>query len=80
MDDPAGWRYEPEANCGTLHSVSGQLWIPFEQGRYQDYYDTFAAAVRTGSAPPVTAAEGARTLAELDAARQSAMENRSITL
>lgn len=80
VDNPARWGYEPEANWGTLHTASGRLRIPSEQGRYHDYYEAFAAAVRAGSAPPVTAAEGARTLAVLDAARQSAAENRSITL
>lgn len=80
VDDPAVWGYEPEAHWGTLHSAAGQLRIPSEQGRYHDYYEAFAIAVRTGSAPPVTAAEGARTLAVLDAAQQSAAESRSIAL
>jgi hypothetical protein len=38
------------------------------------------AAIRNGAASPVTADEGARTLAVLDAARRSAAENRSIIL
>lgn len=37
-------------------------------------------AVKMGGEPPVTAAIGARTLAVLDAARQSALEGRSVTL
>jgi predicted dehydrogenase len=37
-------------------------------------------SVKTGGEPPVTALVGARTLAVLDAARQSALEGRSITL
>jgi hypothetical protein len=36
--------------------------------------------VRTGVAPPVTATQGARTLAVLDAARLSAQENRTVRL
>ena len=36
--------------------------------------------MKTGGEPPVTAAIGARTLAVLDAARQSALEGRSITV
>jgi len=80
VDDLKGWGREPEANWGTLYSASDRALIPSEQGRYHDYYEAFATAVRTGVAPPVTAAEGARTLAVLDAARQSAAENRSITL
>ena len=54
--------------------------IPSEQGRYHDYYEAFADAVKTGGEPPVTAVVGALTLAVLDAARQSALEGRSITL
>ncbi|OZA08440.1 MAG: dehydrogenase, partial [Rhodobacterales bacterium 17-64-5] len=80
VDDPDGWGREPEANWGTLYSASGRMRIPSEQGRYHDYYEAFATAVLTGTAPPVTAAEGARTLAVLDAARNSAAENRSIAL
>jgi predicted dehydrogenase len=80
VDDPDGWGREPEANWGTLYSASGRMRIPAEQGRYHDYYEAFATAVLTGTAPPVTAAEGARTLAVLDAARNSAAENRSIPL
>lgn len=79
-DDLAAWGYEPEANWGTLYSSAGAERIPSEQGRYHDYYEAFETAVRTGTAPPVTAEEGARTLAVLDAARLSAEEGRSISL
>lgn len=79
-DDPAGWGYEPEANWGTLYTEAGAERVPSEQGRYHDYYEAFETAVRTGGAPPVTAAEGGRTLAILDAARQSADEGRSVRM
>jgi predicted dehydrogenase len=79
-DDLAAWGYEPKANWGTLHTARGAEVIPAEQGRYHDYYEAFAKAVRDGTLPPVTAEQGARTLAVLDAARQSALEGRSITL
>lgn len=79
-DDPVAWGYEPEANWGTLHTASGTARVPSEQGRYHDYYATFAQAVRDGTPPPVTAETGARTLAILDAARQGADEGRSIAL
>lgn len=79
-DDLAAWGFEPEANWGTLHSEAGATLVPSEQGRYHDYYVAFETAVRTGSRPPVTAEEGARTLAVLDAARQSAAEGQSIRL
>ena len=79
-DDPSDWGYEPAPNWGTLYTASGAERVPSEQGRYQDYYEAFAKAVRDGTPPPVTAESGARTLAVLDAARQSAAEGRSITL
>lgn len=80
VNDPAGWGYEPKANWGTLFSSDGQLIVPSEQGRYHDYYIAFAKAVRDGVPPPVTAVQGAKTIAVLDAARQSATEGRSITV
>lgn len=80
VNDLAGWGYEPRAHWGTLHTQSGAVAVPSEQGRYHDYYEAFEQAVRTGTAPPVTAAEGARTLAVLDAARQSAADGRSVQL
>lgn len=80
VDDLAAWGYEPEANWGTLFASGGPQTVPSEQGRYHDYYSAFAKAVRDGTPPPVTGETGARTLAVLDAARQSAAESRSITL
>jgi predicted dehydrogenase len=80
VQDLKSWGYEPEANWGTLYTKAGQERIPSAQGRYHDYYEAFAEAVRTKSAPPVTAEMGASTLAVLDAARQSAEESRSIAL
>jgi predicted dehydrogenase len=80
IDDLAGWGYEPKENWGILATENGRKVIPSEQGRYHDYYEAFAEAVKTGGEPPVTAKVGARTLAVLDAARQSALEGRSITL
>lgn len=79
-DDPAGWGFEPKANWGTLHTEVGAVRVPSEQGRYHDYYAAFARAVADGTAPPVTAEDGIRTLAVLDAARQSATEGRSIKI
>ena len=80
VDDLAGWGCEPKENWGILATENGQKVIPSEQGRYHDYYEAFAEAVKTGGEPPVTAVVGARTLAVLDAARQSALEGRSVTL
>lgn len=78
--DPENWGFEPESNWGVLRTSDGARQVPSEQGRYHDYYDAFAAAVREGSEPPVTAKQGARTLAVLDAARESATSGRSVSL
>lgn len=80
VDDLAAWGYEPEANWGTLYSATGAEVVPSEQGRYHDYYAAFAEAVREGTPPPVTAEVGTRTLAILDAARESAGSGRSVSL
>ena len=78
--DPAAWGYEPESAWGTLHSAPGATRVPARQGSYVDYYTRFADAVRTGSAPPVTAAEAIEVLEVLDAARVSAGSGRSVDL
>ncbi|WP_424930730.1 Gfo/Idh/MocA family protein [Amaricoccus tamworthensis] len=79
-DDLASWGFEPRANWGTLFTAAGPVTVPSEQGRYHDFYEAFALSVATGTPPPVTAETGARTLAVLDAARQSADERQRILL
>ena len=80
VHDMAGWGFEPESHWGVLHTEAGAERVPSEQGRYHDYYDAFAKAVRDGGEPPVTTAEAIATLAVLDAARRSAAEGRSIEI
>lgn len=77
-DDLSAWGYERPDHWGVLRTSAGEESIPSEQGRYHDYYEGFARAVRTGSPPPATAEEAIRTLDVLDAARKSALEGRSI--
>lgn len=79
-DDLVAWGYEPETSWGTLRTAAGAERIPAEQGRYHDYYEAFAEAVTCGGPAPVTAEQGARTLAVLDAARQSAAEGRVVAV
>lgn len=79
IDDPEGWGHEPEANWGWLRTRDGvDKRVPSEQGRYHDYYEAFAEAVRTGGTPPVTAEDAIATLAVLDAARASAEQGRTV--
>ncbi len=80
VDDPAGWGCEARRDWGILRTAAGEEPVPSEQGRYHDYYVAFARSVRDGTPPPVTAEEGIRTLAILDAARTSARVGRSVEL
>ena len=77
-DDLAGWGFEGRDRWGILRTASGEEKVPSEQGRYHDYYEAFARAGHDGSPAPVTAEEGIRTLAVLDAARLSAAELRTV--
>lgn len=79
-DDLAGWGFEPEAAWGTLRSAAGDEKVPSEQGGYHRYYEAFAQAVREGTEPPVSAEMGIATLAVLDAAQESAAEQRVVRL
>jgi predicted dehydrogenase len=78
-DDLAGWGFEKPEFWGTLRTAAGPERIASEQGRYHDFYEAFAKAVRDGGPPPVTAEEAIRTLVVLDAARLSGAENRVVT-
>jgi predicted dehydrogenase len=80
VDDPEGWGHEPESAWGTLRTADGVRRVPSEQGSWVRYYELFAEAVRTGGAPPVTAAEAVETLRVLDAARLSAGSGRVISV
>ena len=80
IDDLKGWGYEPESNWATLYTKTGAEKIPSEQGRYHDYYEAFADAVKDSTPPPVTAEMGTAVLAFLDAARQSVEEQRSVAV
>ena len=80
VDDLAAWGVEPETAWGTLKTANGADVIPSEQGRYHDYYAAFARAIADGTPPPVTAEQAAKTIAVLDAARQSASSGLTVTL
>ncbi|MBY6686149.1 Gfo/Idh/MocA family oxidoreductase [Rhodococcus sp. BP-149] len=79
-DDTANWGYEAPERWGTLRTSAGVEAIPSLQGAYQDYYSTFAAAVKGEGTQPVPATEALDTIAILTAARESASSGRAITL
>ena len=72
VDDLGSWGYEVAERWGTLSTADGTRRVPSAQGRYADYYTSFAAAVAGVGPQPVPAAEAVATLAVLDAARLSA--------
>ena len=71
-------RSEVSERWGTLSTADGTRVVPSAQGRYADYYTSFAAAVAGVGPQPVPAADAVATLAVLDAARLSA--DRGVTV
>ncbi len=80
VHEPDSWGYEDPARWGVLSTAAGEERIPSAQGRWQDLYTRFAAAIRGQGEPPVPASEAVRTLEVLDAARQSAVRGESVRL
>ncbi|OII67959.1 Gfo/Idh/MocA family oxidoreductase, partial [Streptomyces sp. CC77] len=80
------WGVEPQELWGRLGagvspaSGDGGRPVPTLPGAYPAYYAAVAAALRDGTAPPVTAAEAADALDVLEAARRSAREGVAVDL
>ena len=79
-DDPERWGYEEPEHWGTLATATGETRVPSAQGRWQDLYTQFAAAIRGDGEQPVPAAEAIGTLDVLDAARRSALDGGAVQL
>lgn len=79
-DEGERWGYEAQERWGVLRTAAGERRVPSERGAYQDFYSAFARAVAGEGPMPVTGADAVRTLEVLDAARQSAQQERSIDL
>lgn len=77
LDD---WGFEDPARLGVLHTAAGRETVPSVQGRYDEYYRRFAAAVDHGAPQPVPASKGIAVLEVLDAARRSADDGVMIRL
>lgn len=54
------WGYEDPQRWGTLTTEEGERLVPGVQGRYQAFYEQFAAAIRGQDDSPVPAAQGDR--------------------
>jgi predicted dehydrogenase len=76
----AEWGTEPESAWGLLGAGEDVRRVPTVPGDYPAYYAAVAAALREGTAPPVTAREAADALAVLEAAAVSAREGRTVRL
>jgi predicted dehydrogenase len=78
------WGEEPESAWGTLgagvSSCGDGERVATKPGDYPAYYAGIAAALRDGTAPPVTAREVVAALEVIEAARRSAAERRTVTL
>jgi predicted dehydrogenase len=76
----AAWSDPDDEHRGWL--VRGEEAEPVRRaaGDWADYYRGVRDALRGGSAPPVTAAEGVAVVEVLDAARRSARENTVVAL
>ena len=79
-DGGDGWGREPETAWGTLSRGDRMTRVPSERGRWDLFYEQFAAAVRGAGSVPVDPWDAVATATVLDAARRSAAEGRSIDL
>ncbi|MEU6172841.1 Gfo/Idh/MocA family oxidoreductase [Streptantibioticus parmotrematis] len=77
--DGTPWGEEPESAWGTLGAGDESRRVRTLPGDYPAYYAAVAAALRDGTAPPVTARQAADTMHVLEAARRSAAERRTVT-
>ncbi|MFI2211068.1 Gfo/Idh/MocA family oxidoreductase [Streptomyces sp. NPDC020141] len=81
----SGWGAEGESSWGRVGAGESPLTgggrpVETVPGDYPAYYAAVAAALREGTAPPVTAAQAAAALDVLEAARRSAREGIAVTL
>ncbi|NDZ94198.1 Gfo/Idh/MocA family oxidoreductase [Streptomyces sp. SID6673] len=72
VGDLATWGHERPDRLGVLYTADGAQTVPSAQGRYDEFYRQFAAAVDRQGPQPVPAREAIATLEVLDAARASA--------
>ncbi len=75
---PGDWGYEDEERWGVLHTADGARAIPSGQGDYAEFYRQFLAAVRGEGSLPVTVQQAVHNIEILDAARESALQGRSV--
>ena len=74
------WGTEPESAWGTLHVGDETEVVRSERGRWDQFYEQFAAAVRGEGPVPVDPWDAVATADVLDAARRSAAEGTTVDL
>ena len=75
----AEWGREPPEAWGTLHRGTDSEVIPSERGRWDQFYEQFAGAVRGTGPVPVDPWDALATATVLDAARRSAADGPAST-
>jgi predicted dehydrogenase len=75
-----GWGVVPRSAWGTVGAGDAVEPVPTEPGDYGRFYAGVVAWLRDGGPPPVAPADAVRTLAVLDAARESARSGQTVTL
>ena len=80
----SGWGQEPRERWGQLSTDVGGIHIDgtvdMLPGAYERYYELLRDALITGSPPPVNPADALSTLRVIEAALQSAQENKVVEL
>ncbi len=71
-DGPHAWGADDPAAYGTLGTDESSAPVPTDPGDYPAYYAGIAAALATGTPPPVDPRDAVATLTVLEAARASA--------
>jgi predicted dehydrogenase len=74
----ADWGREPPTAWGTLHRGTSSEAVPSERGRWDQFYEQFAAAVRGTAPEPVDPWDAVATATVLDAARRSAADGTTV--
>lgn len=77
---PVNWGIEARSRWPVLKTAEGAKTVSCEAGRYHDYYEQFANSVRNGLPPPVTTEEAIAVIKVLDAATQSARDQRVVRI
>ncbi|MGZ4481610.1 MAG: Gfo/Idh/MocA family oxidoreductase [Gaiellales bacterium] len=79
-DTVPDWGVEPEAHRGRLVTGDTSVPVPGERGDWSQFYRRLATALNEGGPPPVDPADAVATLRVLEAARQSATGQVTVTV